>query len=51
MNQKQLTFDYLSGTIRRDFANEAPKQIFTVTDKKETAPSIVTTVLNLFGLK
>lgn len=51
MNQKQLVFDYQSGTIRRDFASEAPKYIFQNTDKKVAAPGLMATVLNLFGLK
>ena len=51
MNQKQLVFDYQSGTIRRDFLNEGPKQIVKVTNKKETNNGVVATVLNLFGRK
>ena len=51
MNQKQLVFDYQSGTIRRDFANEAPKEIFKDTSQKVASPGILATVLNLFGLK
>ena len=51
MNQKQLVFDYQSGTIRRDFTNEAPKYIFKDTAKKETANGVISTVMNLFGRK
>ena len=51
MNQKQLVFDYQSGTIRRDFLNEGPKQIVKNTEKKAAAPSVATTVWNFFNRK
>lgn len=51
MNQKQLVFDYQSGTIRRDFANEAPKHIYKNTDKKATNHGVIATVRNLLNLK
>lgn len=51
MNQKQLVFDYQSGTVRRNFTNETPKHIFKNTAKKETSLGVVATVRNLFGLK
>ena len=51
MNQKQLIFDYQSGSIRRDFASEAPKYIYKNTAKKAATPGVMSTVRNLFGRK
>ena len=51
MNQKQLVFDYQSGTIRRDFLNEGPKQIVKIAPKKEANNGVFATVINLFGRK
>jgi len=51
MNQKQLVFDYQSGTIRRDFLNEGPKEIVKITEKTVAAPSVVSTVWNFFNRK
>jgi len=51
MSQKQLTFDYQSGAIRRDFSNEAPKYIFKDTDKKVATSTVMSTFLNIFSRK
>ena len=50
MNSKNFTFDYHSGTIRRDFLKEAPKAILVKkTPVKNGSKGIVSTVKSLFN--
>ncbi len=51
MQNKNFTFDYLSGTVRRDLLTEGQKAIYVKTAPKATNKGIVTSVKNLFARK
>lgn len=51
MQNKNFTFDYLSGTVRRDLLAEGQKAIYVKTAPKVANKGIISSVKSLFARK